>query len=460
MKRKIYSKMVEWKRRSNGRTALLIDGARRVGKSYIAEEFGKREYAAYVVVDFSKVNTKLRRIFNLYLDDLDTFFVHFQQLTKSKLIAGDSLIIFDEVQKFPRAREAIKHLVADGRYHYIETGSLISINRNVKDILIPSEEEHLKMYPMDFEEFLWALGDETTMELVRQAFFSLSSMGEDEHQMTMDRFREYVVVGGMPQAVGEYVQTRDLDAVDRIKRNIISLYQSDIYKFAGVLKAKVRMIFNAIPSALSRHEKRIILSNVRAGARMRDFESTFDWLDSAMMVNLCYNASEPNVGLELNSDRTTLKCYMADTGLLVSMAFSENELAASRIHEQLITGELEINEGMIVENVVAQMLRSSGHLLFFYSKNESEDRMEIDFLLSRSKVERNGNILPIEVKSGKRCTTKSLNKYRARFSRYLGASYVLYTKDIRIKDDIVYLPLYMASLLGGEGAQQKGKDAL
>ena len=450
MKRKIYDQLIAWKQRSNGHTALLIDGVRRVGKSYIAEEFAKNEYAAYVVVDFSKAQTKLKRIFNLYLDDLDTFFVHFQQLTKTKLIEGDSLIIFDEVQKFPRAREAIKHLVADGRYHYLETGSLISINRNVKDILIPSEEEHLKMYPMDFEEFLWALEDETTMDLVRKSFDELTPMGEDEHQTTMDRFREYIVVGGMPQAVEEYVKSRDLDAVDRIKRNIIALYQSDIYKFAGVIKAKVRMIFNAIPSALSRHEKRIMLSNIRAGARMRDFESTFEWLNSAMMVNLCYNASEPNVGLELNADRTSLKCYMADTGLLVSMAFSENELATSGIHAQLISGELEINEGMIIENVVAQMLRSSGHRLFFYSRSDTDDRMEIDFLIARSKVERNGNIMPIEVKSGKRYSTKSLNKYRAKFSRYLGVSHVLHTKDLRIKDEVVYLPLYMASLLGSK----------
>ena len=449
MKRKIYDKLMAWKRQSNGATALLIDGARRVGKSYIVEEFAKAEYESYVVVDFAKSQLKLKRLFNLYLDDLDTFFVHFQQLMHCRLTRGNSLIVFDEVQKFPRAREAIKYLVADGRYHYIETGSLISINKNVKDIVIPSEERRIQMFPMDFEEFLWAMGDESTMTLAQDSFARLRPMGDDEHQLAMNRFREYMIVGGMPQAVSKYVETRDLVAVDQIKRDIVNLYKADIYKFSGVIKAKVSSVFDAIPSALSRHEKRMVLANIRDGARMRDFDSTFEWLKESMMVNICYNASEPNVGLELNADRTTLKCYLGDTGLLISLAFSENELATRDLYAQLLTDDLDVNEGMLMENVVAQMLMAAGHRLFFYTRNEitSDERMEIDFLLARSKIERNGNISPVEVKSGKRYQTKSLNRFRRKFAQYLGASYVLHTKDVRVDDGVIYLPMYMAQFL-------------
>lgn len=451
MKRKIYQELCDWKHRDAGKTALLIDGVRRVGKSWIAEEFVRREYASYVLVDFSKAGAKLKRLFNLYLDDLDTFFLHFQQLTGAKLIRGDALVIFDEVQKFPRARESIKHLVADGRYHYLETGSLISINKNVRNILIPSEERRISMYPMDFEEFLWAMGDETTMPLVKNSFERLAEMGRDEHELTMNRFREYMVVGGMPQAMVQYVQTRDFDDVDRVKRGILDLYRADMYKFAGALKAKVRSVFNAIPSALSRHEKRMMLSEIRKGARMRDFDSTFDWLDASMIVNICYNSCEPNIGLELNADRTTLKCYLCDTGLLVSLAFGENELAVKGVHSRLLTGDVELNEGMLMENVVAQMLRTAGHNLFFYSRNEegvAESRMEIDFLIARSITEKNGNISPIEVKSSKHYTTTSLDKYRRKFGRYLDRSYILHTKDVRVDEDgMVRLPLYMAPLL-------------
>ena len=451
MRRKIYEKLLKWKRESKGKTALLIDGARRVGKSWIAEEFARNEYASYVIVDFSKAGPKLKRIFNLYLDDLDTFFLHFQQLTRTKLVRNNALVIFDEVQKFPRAREAIKHLVADGRYHYLETGSLISINKNVRNILIPSEERRIKMYPMDFEEFLWAQGDEATMPLVRQSFDRLLPLGRDEHELTMNRFREYMVVGGMPQAVAAYLETHDLSAVDQVKRDILELYRADMFKFAGTLKAKVRAVFNAIPASLSRHEKRIVLADIRDNAKMRDFDSTFEWLAASMIVNVCYNASEPNVGLELNADRTTLKCYLGDTGLLVSHAFGENELATKDIHARLLTGDIELNEGMLMENVVAQMLRAAGHELFFYSRSEAEgasERMEIDFLLARSKTERHGNISPIEVKSSRRYTTTSLTKYRRKFSRFLDRSYVLHTKDVTTDaDGVIRIPIYMAPFL-------------
>ena len=453
MRRKIYQKLLEWKKESGGKTALLIDGARRVGKSWIAEEFAKREYASYVLVDFSKAGPKLKRLFNLYLDDLDTFFLHFQQLTRSNLVRNDALVIFDEVQKFPRAREAIKHLVKDGRYHYLETGSLISINKNVRNIVIPSEERRLDMYPMDFEEFLWALGDETTMPLVERSFALLKPMGRQEHELTMNRFREYMVVGGMPQAVETYLEGRDLAAVDRVKRDILELYRADMYKFAGALKAKVRAVFNEIPASLSRHEKRIVLADVRKGAKMRDFDSTFEWLDSSRIVNVCSRSSEPNVGLEFSADRAAIKCYLADTGLLVSHAFGENELAVKNIHARLLADDIELNEGMLMENVVAQMLRAAGHRLFFYSHvgtGDAEEKMEIDFLLARSRTERKHNISPVEVKSSRHYTMSSLKKYREKFKPFLDTAYVLHTKDVRADEEgVVRLPIYMASLLVG-----------
>lgn len=450
MKRKIYDKLLEWKSKSNGSTALLIDGARRVGKSYIVEEFAKNEYASYVLVDFSKAQAKLKRIFNEYLDDLDTFFLYFERITHSRLVRGNALVIFDEVQKFPRAREAIKHLVADGRYHYIETGSLISINKNVKDILIPSEEHRIPMYPMDFEEFLWAMGDAATMPLVRNRFEAMKPLGPDVHRQIMDAFRQYMVVGGMPQAVAKFAETRDLEAVDSVKRDILALYRADIQKYGGVLRHKAQSVFNAIPSQLSRHEKRLILSEVRAGGRMRDFEATFDWLESAMTVNVSRRATEPNVGLELAADRQSVKCYMGDTGLLVSHAFGENELAAKDIHNRLLFGNIELNEGMIVENAVAQMIRSAGHALYFFSdadRESAKDRMEIDFLIAKSRTERRRNVSPIEVKSGKRYSTVSLSKFLVKYRRFLDASYVLHPKDLKVEDGVTYLPLYMAPLL-------------
>lgn len=451
MKRKIYEKLLQWKSTSNGETALLIDGARRVGKSYIVEEFARNEYKSYVIVDFSKVQPELKRIFNEYLNDIDTFFLYFERLTKAKLIRGNALVVFDEVQKFPRAREAIKHLVKDGRYHYIETGSLISINKNVKDILIPSEERRIQMYPMDFEEFLWALGDESTMPLLRDCFTKHRPLEAKTHRQIMDIFRQYMVIGGMPQAVEKFVATHNLELVDAIKRDIISLYRADILKYSGVLKHKVLSVFNAIPSQLSKHEKKVTLSEIRRNAKMRDFDSTFEWLDAAMTVNVCYNTTEPNIGLELNVDRSSLKCYMGDTGLLVSLAFGESELATKSIHDRLLTGDIELNEGMIAENIVAQMIRTAGHKLYFYSKSSRDDvkdRMEIDFLLSKSITERRNNISPIEVKSGRSYSTRSLMKFKTKFDRYLDHSYVLHVKDLRVGDDgTMYLPLYMAPLL-------------
>ena len=450
MKRKVYDVLLEWKRTSGGKSAVMLDGARRVGKSYIAEEFARNEYAAYLIVDFATAPRKVKGYFEDYLDDLDTFFMYLCAAYGKTLVPGNSVLIFDEVQRFPRAREAIKYLVKDGRFHYIETGSLISIRKNVRDIVIPSEEYHVKMFPMDFEEFLWATGNAAMQPLIENRFAERTPVGAGMHKQIMDVFRQYLVVGGMPQVVQVFADTHDLGKVDFEKRNILNLYRADIHKFGGALRQKVASIFSEIPAQLSRHEKKFSVSDLTAKARMRDYAGAFEWLKEAMTVNICYGASEPNVGLRLNMDRTSFKCYLGDTGLLVSLAFDENELSAKNIHDRLLSGDIELNQGMLVENIVAQMLRAAGHKLYFYSnsdRNERENRMEIDFLTARSRTQRKRNISPIEVKSGRKYSTVSLDKFRAKFASVLDTPFVLHTKDVQLKDGVVYLPLYMAPLL-------------
>lgn len=450
MKRRIYKKLQEWKNTSNGKTALLIDGARRVGKSYIAEAFAKSEYASYAIVDFAKASKKVKRLFDEYLDDLDTFFLFLQQELKTELVVGNSLIIFDEVQRFPKARESIKYLVADGRYHYMETGSLISMRKNVKDIVIPSEERHVKMFPMDFEEFLMATGNQATIPLVEMCFSKRKALGPDTHRRIMDVFRQYMVVGGMPQAVSAFVSTHDLKAVESEKRDILELYRADIGKFAGGMRHKVLSLWDEIPGQLSRHERKFRLSSVGEHARMRDYEDAFEWLKEAMTVNIAYNVTDPNVGFKMNEDRTSLKCYMGDTGLLVSHAFSENELASEDIHRRLLVGKIEVNRGMIVENIVAQMLRAAGLELFFHSnssRDSAQDRMEIDFLMTKSKVARRKNVVPIEVKCGKDYSTVSLEKFCRKFKSYADCPVVFHPLDVKTEHGILYLPLYMAGMI-------------
>lgn len=450
MKRKIYDQLVSWKQDCAGRTALLIDGARRVGKSYVAEEFAKAEYKSYLLIDFNRVGDEVKDLFLHYLNDLDTLFMYLSGYYNVKLYEHESLIIFDEVQMFPRARAAIKYLVADGRYDYLETGSLMSIRKNVKDIVIPSEERHIKMYPMDFEEFLWAMGNDTLMDIVRKRFEAHKSMGQVMHRRAMDYFRQYLIVGGMPQAVQEYAESKDFDRVDRIKRDILTLYRADIVKHATGYEMKVESIFDEIPAQLQKHEKRFKLSSLKKEARFREYEDALFWLDDAMIANICYNSTEPNIGLKLNMDRMTLKCYMGDTGLLISHAFDENGLVSEEIYKKLLFDKLEVNKGMIVENIVAQMLAASGHKLYFYSNPSRDDkdaRMEIDFLIAKSKISNRHNISPIEVKSGKNYTLTSLRKFMGRYAEQTGTPYVLHTSDLKEEDGIVYLPLYMAPLL-------------
>lgn len=450
MKRKIYEDLLTWKKEWAGKTALLIDGARRVGKSYIAEEFAKTEYRSYIFIDFNSATEDIRNLFFHYLNDLDTLFMYLSGYYNVKLYEHESLIIFDEVQLFPRARAAIKYLVADGRYDYIETGSLMSIKKNVQDIVIPSEERHLKMYPLDFEEFLWAMGNDTLMDIIKKCYDAEKPMGQIMHRKAMDYFRQYLIVGGMPQAVQEYATSRDFDRVDRIKRDILTLYRADIIKHAAGYEMKVESIFDEIPAQLQKHEKRFRISSLKKDARFRDYEDAMFWLDDAMIVNICYNSTEPNIGLRLNMDRLTLKCYMADTGLLISHAFDENGIVTEELYKKLLFDKLEVNKGMIMENMVAQMLTASGHKLYFYSNCSREDkdsRMEIDFLITKSKVSSRHNISPIEVKSGKNYTLTSLRKFMKKYDEQTHIPYVLHTNDLKKEEGIIYLPLYMTPLL-------------
>lgn len=450
MKRKMTDRLTEWKKRSNGTSALLVQGARRVGKSYIVEEFAKSAYRSYILIDFNKADESVRDIFIHDLNNMDLLFQKLSVLYNTKLYPRESLIIFDEVQLFPKARSAVKYLVEDGRYDYIETGSLISIRKNVEDILIPSEEDMINMYPMDFEEFLWALGNETMYPMITDCFRKQKPLGQALHRRAMDLFRLYLITGGMPQAVKAYADTQDFDIVDAAKRRILKLYREDIRKHARGYEMKVEAIFDEIPSQLRSQNQHFKLSSVEKGARFDNYRDAMFWLSDAMIINNCYNSTEPSIGLNLNRDRTLLKCYMGDTGLLVSHCFDERGIVSEEIYKKLLLDKLEVNLGMIMENVVAQMLTASGHKLFFYansSRNDAESRMEIDFLIAKSKISNRHNISPIEVKSGKNYTLSSINKFRRRFTEQLHTPFVLHTGDLKVEDGITYLPLYMTSLL-------------
>ena len=449
MKRKIYQDLLDWKNTSKGKSALLIEGARRIGKSYIVREFAKNEYKSYIIVDFNDMDSELLDVFEHYLSHRDDFLMRLSLYFGVRLYERESIIVFDEVQLYPKVRAAIKYLVADGRYDYIETGSLVSIRRNVKDIVIPSEEHAIDMYPMDFEEFLWAMGEDMLMDFVRKQFASLQPVGV-LHRKVLDYFRQYMIVGGMPQAVLAYSEKKDFEEVDVIKRDILQLYRNDISKYAFEATTKVTRIFDDIPSQLQKHEKKFRMSSISVSARMRDYEDSFFWLDDARIVNICYNATEPSVGLKLNMERTTLQCYLGDTGLLISQAFDENGLMEVQLYRKLMLGKLEVNQGMLVENVVAQMLKASGHKLFFFSKSDREDaanNMEVDFLIRKRTITSRYNICPVEVKSSSRYTYTSLNKFRAKYVEQLATPYVMHTGDVEIQDGVVFLPLYMTPLL-------------
>lgn len=385
IKRKIYQKLLDWKQKSKGKSTLLLSGARRVGKSFICEQFGKNEYKSIIFLDFSNISKEITDVFANESTDLSLFFAKLSAYYRTRLYNRESLFVFDEVQQFPKARQLLKHLVADGRYDYIETGSLISLRRNVKDIVIPSEEEHLDMLPLDFEEFLWALEDETTIPYLRRCFARKEPLGQALHRKVMNDFRQYMLVGGMPQAVLAYMENRDFAEADIVKKRILALYRNDVAKFAGGYESKVRAVFDSIPGQLSKKEKKYKLSSLSKDARLRDYEDAFMWLSGAMIVNTCFNATDPNVGLALSGDHNTQKIYMADTGLLVTHTFMDKEYTNNELYRAILFDKLGINEGMIIENAVAQMLRFNGHRLYFYSRVDAANRqnmMEIDFLVA------------------------------------------------------------------------------
>lgn len=452
-RRKAYERLLKWKTESHGTTAMLIEGARRVGKSTVAVEFAKREYKSYVLVDFTRVSSDFKSIFLDTRNDLDSFFLYLAATFGVTLIPRKSLVIFDEVQSFPQAREFIKHLVADGRYDYLETGSLISINANVKDILIPSEEESMSMGPMDFEEFLWALGENALAQLIRRSFESNIPLPDSLHRKAMRYWREYMLVGGMPQSVAAYVPSRDMMAADRMKRMILKIYREDIEKYGELAAKRIRAVFDAIPGQLSKHEKKLIYTQVESGSRSRDFMTAFAWMRGAATVNICTLAEDPSLGLALSADDTTVKCYMADTGLLSTMAFSSTGSLMPDVYRQVLLGADGVNEGMLAENAVAQQLVATGHDLYFYSKASAirEDRMEIDFLIVHPYPDAamKPRISPIEVKSGKRYTTASLDKFRAKFPDRTGIEYVLHPRQLAVEpgQHRKCLPLYMAFCL-------------
>ena len=449
MRRKIYNRLLDWKTSSDGQTALMVKGARRVGKSYIVKEFGEREYASCILIDFNKENDDFRKRFQTLRSDLGSLFFFFQEYFNTPLHERDSLIIFDEVQKFPVARELIKYLVQDGRYDYIETGSLITITSKAKKITIPSEEESIQLDPMDFEEFLWALGEDMLFDAARRAYEQKQPVGDPVHRKLIERFRQYMVVGGMPQVVLSFANGKDFFGVEKVKRSIINLYREDISKARRVIVEKTRAIYDLIPSQLSRHEKKFMLSELQTGAKMDSYQEAFQWLDDARLVNIAYNSMDPNIGLKLTKDESSRKCYMGDTGLLLSMAFDDNPEIVPDIMRKIALGKLEFNKGMLIENIVAQMLVASGRRLYFYSNYSriAEDRMEVDFLLSKPNLTSKHNIIPIEVKSSNNYTLTSLKKYIAKFGMYVTSPFVLHFKDLEVKGGITYLPIYMTSLL-------------
>ena len=442
-KRKIYDKLLDWKNNTNGKTALLIEGARRIGKSTIVEEFAKNEYEDYILIDFSNTDKDILNNFE-NINKLDTFFRNLFLFAEKKLQPRKGLIIFDEVQFYPIARQAIKHLVKDGRYDYIETGSLISIHKNVKDILIPSEEEIVQMYPMDFEEFLWANDNYVYVDAIKNAFENKTPLGQAIHEKIMKTFRTYIAIGGMPQAVEVFVNGSDYLSINNIKQNILNLYLRDLRKFDDEDGGKASLVFKALPSSLTNHNSIFKLSKISKNARTRNYKTTFNFLEESMIVNNCYNITSPEVIMELYSEKEKFKMYMGDTGLLISLILNTNKSNANSLYRALISGDLSINEGIIFENMVAQMLRANNHKLYFheFKCGTSTKKYEIDFLLVKGK-----RITPIEVKSSDYRNHKSFDVFKEKYKLKINDKYIIYTKDLEYTNNIMYIPIYMTMCL-------------
>lgn len=440
-RRKIYDKLLEWKTESDGRTALLIEGARRVGKSTVVEEFAKNEYESYILIDFSRASKAVKELFE-DISDLDYLFLQLQLQYKVDLHERRSLIIFDEVQQCPLARQAIKALVADHRYDYVETGSLISIKRNVKDILIPSEERKISMYPMDHEEFLWAVGDITTIPLLKKVFDSGKPVGAQIHRKLMRDFRLYMLVGGMPQAVNEYIETNNFRKVDQIKRDILNLYEDDFKKIDPT--GKLSSLFDAIPAQLNKNASRYQVSSVLNGERAENILESIAELKDSKTVLVSYHANDPNAGMSNNKDLGKFKLFLSDTGLFTTLMFKDRDFTENIIYEKLLNDKLSANLGYLYENAVAQILTANGNALFYHAfMNESTRRnYEIDFILARK-----NKVCPIQVKSSGYKTHASLDAFSRKFSDRILDKYLIYTKDFAKDEDIFCLPIYLVQFL-------------
>ena len=440
-RRKIYDKLLEWKTESDGRTALLIEGARRVGKSTVVEEFAKNEYESYILIDFSRASKAVKELFE-DISDLDYLFLQLQLQYKVDLHERRSLIIFDEVQQCPLARQAIKALVADHRYDYVETGSLISIKRNVKDILIPSEERKISMYPMDHEEFLWAVGDITTIPLLKKVFDSGKPVGAQIHRKLMRDFRLYMLVGGMPQAVNEYIETNNFRKVEQIKRDILNLYEDDFKKIDPT--GKLSSLFDAIPAQLNKNASRYQVSSVLNGERAENILESIAELKDSKTVLVSYHANDPNAGMSNNKDLGKFKLFLSDTGLFTTLMFKDRDFTENIIYEKLLNDKLSANLGYLYENAVAQILTANGNALFYHAfMNESTRRnYEIDFILARK-----NKVCPIEVKSSGYKTHASLDAFSRKFSDRILDKYFIYTRDFAKDEDIFCLPIYLVQFL-------------
>lgn len=440
-KRKIYSKMQEWKKDSNGKTALLIEGARRIGKSTVVEEFAKNEYDSYILIDFSRASKETKELFE-DVSDLNFLFLQLQLQFKVDLQERKSVIIFDEVQLCPAARQAIKALVADRRYDYIETGSLISINKNVKDILIPSEERKISMYPMDYEEFLWAIGDTLTFSLLNKCFDMKQGLGEAINRKQLRQFRLYMLVGGMPQAVSTYIETNNFRKVDEIKRDILNLYESDFAKIDPT--GRLAMLFDAILAQLNKNAARYQTSSVLNGERQDKILELIAELKDSKTVLVAYNTNDPDAGMANTKDLSRFKLFLNDTGLFVTLMFKDKNFTENEIYQKLLNDKLSVNLGYLYENIVAQCLAANGNELFYHTimNQKSKHNYEIDFILARK-----NKIIPIEIKSSGYKTHKSLDVFTEKYSGRILKRYLVYTKDLSKDQDIFCIPVYMAPFL-------------
>lgn len=452
LKRKALNNLQKWKTDSNGRTALLIEGARRVGKTTLAREFAQTSYDTYIEIDFDRVSKDVKDIFTENSTDLDTLFLLLSSYYGVPLVERETLFVFDEIQMFPFARGLIKYLVEDGRYDYIETGSLLSIKQNVEGIVLPSEEESFRLNPLDFEEFLWAMGEEALSSLLADSYSHKRALPDALHKKASRLFREYVLVGGMPKVVQIYIDTRNFGKADKEKRMILDLYRNDIAKFAKGYAHKVISVFDQIPAQLSKHEKKFSITSLGKNERMRAYEAAFFWLEDSFISNICYASNDPNVGLSLNMERSTLKCYLVDTGLLVTMVFADDLYTGEDIYKAVLLKDVGINEGMLMENAMAQMLVANNHKLFFYSQSgagEHKYRLEIDFLITAEypNAANKPRISPIEVKSARQYGTKSLDRFKEEFGKRIGVQYIVSPKPLREEEDRLFVPLYMAHLV-------------